>query len=62
MSQSQLRRVPWMQIRYHIQPFHLQESGAYIKHCLRVTGAESFPISDSFIAAAHQFSHGAPCN
>jgi type II secretory pathway predicted ATPase ExeA len=49
-----------IQIRYHIQPFDLQESAAYIKHHLRVTGAESSPFSDSFIAAAHQFSHGVP--
>jgi general secretion pathway protein A len=45
-------------VRYHIQPFDLAESAAYIKHHLRVVGMERFPFSDSFIAAAHQFSHG----
>jgi type II secretory pathway predicted ATPase ExeA len=45
-------------VRYHIQPFDLEESAAYIKHHLRVTGAESCPFSDGFIAVAHQFSHG----
>jgi type II secretory pathway predicted ATPase ExeA len=45
-------------VRYHIEPFDLAESAAYIKHHLRVVGIERCPFSDSFIAAAHQFSHG----
>lgn len=45
-------------VRYHIQPFDLAESAAYIKHHLRAVGIEPCPFSDSFIAAAHQFSHG----
>jgi type II secretory pathway predicted ATPase ExeA len=49
-----------IQIRYHLQPFDLQESVAYVKHHLRVAGAESCPFSDGFVAAAHQFSHGVP--
>jgi type II secretory pathway predicted ATPase ExeA len=47
-----------IQVRYHIQPFDLAESAAYIKHHLRVAGIERCPFSDTFIAAAHQFSHG----
>jgi len=49
-----------IQVRFHIQPFDLAESAAYIKHHLRVAGAERFPFSDSFIHAAQQFSHGIP--
>jgi len=45
-------------VRYHIQPFDLQESATYVKHHLRVVGLDRCPFSDSFIAAAHQFSHG----
>jgi len=45
-------------VRYHIQPFDLAESAAYVKHHLRVVGIERSPFSDNFIAAAHQFSHG----
>jgi type II secretory pathway predicted ATPase ExeA len=47
-----------IQVRYHVEPFDLAESAAYIKHHLRVVGIERCPFSDSFIAAAHQFSHG----
>ncbi|MBC8265309.1 MAG: hypothetical protein H8E47_14450 [Anaerolineales bacterium] len=36
----------------------LEESAAYVKHHLRVAGVNSCPFSDSFIATAHQFSHG----
>jgi len=44
-------------VRYHVQPFALEESASYVKHHLRVVGVERCPFSDSFIAAAHQFSH-----
>ena len=47
-------------VRYHIPPFDLAQSAAYIKHHWRVTGAERFPFADDFIAVAHQFSHGVP--
>lgn len=47
-----------IQVRYHIQSFDLAESAAYIKHHMRTAGAERCPFSDTFIAAAHQFSHG----
>jgi general secretion pathway protein A len=47
-----------IQVRYHIQPFDLAESAAYIKHHMRAAGAERCPFSDTFINAAHQFSHG----
>jgi type II secretory pathway predicted ATPase ExeA len=47
-------------VRYHIQPFDLAESAAYVKHHLRTAGLERCPFSDDFIAAAHQFSHGIP--
>jgi general secretion pathway protein A len=47
-----------IQVRYHIQPFDLAESANYIKHHMRTAGAERCPFSDTFIAAAHQFSHG----
>lgn len=49
-----------IQVRYHVQPFELEESAVYIKHHLRVAGAENCPFSDSFVATAHQFSHGIP--
>jgi len=49
-----------IQVRYHLQPFDLEESAAYVKHHLRVAGASTFPFSDGFVAAAHQFSHGLP--
>jgi len=47
-------------VRYHVQAFDLAESAAYVKHHLRAAGLERCPFSDDFIAAAHQFSHGAP--
>jgi general secretion pathway protein A len=47
-----------IQVRYHIPPFDLAESANYIKHHMRTAGAERCPFSDTFIAAAHQFSHG----
>lgn len=47
-----------IQIRYHLQPFDLQESIGYIKHHLRVVGMDQPPFSEGFITAAHQFSHG----
>lgn len=47
-------------VRYHLSPFDLAESAQYIKHHLRVVGAERSPFSDDFIAVAHQFSHGVP--
>ena len=49
-----------IQVRFHIQPFDLAESAAYIKHHLRVAGAERFPFSGGFLNAAQQFSHGIP--
>lgn len=47
-------------VRYHVQPFALEESASYVKHHLRVVGVDRCPFSDSFIAASHQFSHGIP--
>ena len=47
-----------IQVRYHLHPFDLAESAAYVKHHLRVVGVERPPFSDAFISAAHQFSHG----
>jgi general secretion pathway protein A len=47
-----------IQVHYHLPPFDLAESAAYIKHHVRAAGAERCPFSDTFIAAAHQFSHG----
>jgi type II secretory pathway predicted ATPase ExeA len=47
-----------IQVRYHIPPFDLAESATYIKHHMRVVGVERCPFSDTFISAAHQFSHG----
>jgi len=45
-------------VRYHLPPFDLAESAAYVKHHLRAAGSERCPFSDTFIATAHQFSHG----
>jgi type II secretory pathway predicted ATPase ExeA len=47
-----------IQVRYHVEPFDLAESAAYVKHHLRVVGLDRNPFADSFIATAHQFSHG----
>lgn len=47
-------------VRYHLEPFDLAESAAYIKHHVRVAHFQGQPFSDGFIAAAHQFSHGIP--
>jgi len=49
-----------IQVRYHIQPFDLADSIAYVKHHLKVAGTDRCPFSESFIVAAHQFSHGVP--
>jgi type II secretory pathway predicted ATPase ExeA len=54
----QLKGFEALNQRIHVQPFDLEKSAAYIKHHLRVAGAERFPFADSFVSTAHQFSHG----
>jgi type II secretory pathway predicted ATPase ExeA len=45
-------------VRFHLQPFDLQETAAYIKHHLRVAGFQRQLFSDSFTAAAYDHTKG----
>jgi len=47
-------------VRYHLRPFDLQESIAYIKHHLRVAGSPNQIFSDSFITAVYDQTKGVP--
>jgi general secretion pathway protein A len=45
-------------VRYHLKPFDLEETAAYVKHHLRVAGRQDPLFSDSFLAAVHDHSKG----
>ena len=45
-------------VRYHLPPFDLQETAAYVKHHLRVAAFDAQLFSDSFIAALFDHSKG----
>ena len=45
-------------VRFHLPPLDLAETAGYIKHHLRVAGAEGTIFSDGFIAGAHQYTKG----
>jgi len=47
-------------VRYHLRPFDLQETIAYIKHHLRVAGAQNQLFSDSFLSAVYDHTKGVP--
>jgi general secretion pathway protein A len=45
-------------VRYHLKPFDLQETAAYVKHHLRVAGHQEPVFSDSFLALLHDHTKG----
>jgi type II secretory pathway predicted ATPase ExeA len=45
-------------VRFHLTPFDLQESAAYIQHHLRVAGFQGQLFSDGFIAAVYDHTKG----
>lgn len=47
-------------VRYHLHPFDLQETVAYIKHHLRVAGAQTPIFSDGFLAGVSDYTKGVP--
>jgi general secretion pathway protein A len=47
-------------VRYQLRPFDLQETIAYIKHHLRVAGAQAPIFSDGFIAGVSDYTKGVP--
>jgi general secretion pathway protein A len=47
-------------VRYHLRPFDLQETLAYIKHHLRVAGSPNQVFSDGFIAGVSDYTKGVP--
>ena len=47
-------------VRYHLRPFDLQETVAYIKHHLRIAGAQAPIFSDGFIASISDYTKGVP--
>ena len=62
----QLRFAPYqalhqrIAVRYHLTPFDLEQTAAYIKHHLRVVGYRDPLFSDSFIAAVYEHTKGVP--
>jgi general secretion pathway protein A len=45
-------------VRYHLNPFDLQETAAYVKHHLLVAGRQEPVFSDSFLALVHNHTKG----
>ena len=45
-------------VRYHLRPFDLEESAAYVKHHLRVAGFQGQLFSDAFVAALFDHTKG----
>ena len=45
-------------VRYHLKPFDLEETAAYIKHHLRVSGRQDPLFSDGFLALVHGHTKG----
>jgi general secretion pathway protein A len=45
-------------VRFHLQPFDLEETAGYIKHHLRTAGYQGQLFSDSFIAAVYDHTKG----
>jgi general secretion pathway protein A len=45
-------------VRYHLKPFDLEESAAYVKHHLRVAGRQDPIFSDGFLALVHDHTKG----
>ena len=47
-------------VRYHLKPFDLAETAAYVKHHLRVADRQDPVFSDGFLALAHDHTKGVP--
>lgn len=47
-------------VRYHLRPFDLQETIAYIKHHLRIAGAQVPIFSDGFLTGVSDYTKGVP--
>jgi len=47
-------------IRYHLRPFDLKETLAYINHHLRLAGCQNQIFSDGFVAAVSDYTKGVP--
>lgn len=47
-------------VRYHLRPFDLQETIAYIKHHLRIAGAQTPLFSDGFLSGVSDYTKGIP--
>ena len=47
-------------LRYRLEPFTLESTDAYVKHRLRLAGAQRLPFTDAAIAAVHRRSLGTP--
>jgi general secretion pathway protein A len=45
-------------IRFHLIPFDLEETAAYVKHHLRVAGRQEPIFSDGFLASVHDHTKG----
>jgi general secretion pathway protein A len=45
-------------VRYHLNPFDLQETAAYVKHHLHVAGRQDPVFSDGFLALVHDHTKG----
>jgi general secretion pathway protein A len=45
-------------VRYHLNPFDLQETAAYVKHHLHVAGRQDAVFSDGFLALVHDHTKG----
>jgi type II secretory pathway predicted ATPase ExeA len=45
-------------VRYHLHPFDLEETAAYVKHHLRVAGRQDPIFSDGFLALVHDHTKG----
>jgi general secretion pathway protein A len=45
-------------IRFHLTPFDLEETAAYVKHHLRVAGRQEPIFSDGFLASVHDHTKG----
>ena len=45
-------------VRYHLKPFDLQETAAYVKHHLRVAGRQDPLFSDGFLTLVHDHTKG----
>ena len=45
-------------VRFHLHPFDLEETAAYVKHHLRVAGRQEPVFSDGFLASLHDHTKG----